>query len=218
MSVVVMVTGASRGIGLGIVHRLLADRNVEYQVIAVSTSRIPEEHPRLTSIVQSVLEFNRDIEQEVDVLINNAGIASSGHPGDSISECGLDELTKCFQVNVVGTLNMIRRVKLRKGAKIVNISSSLGSIADVHCGNTAPYRISKAALNMLTKCCAAEYKDFTCVAVSPGWVKTDMGKAGNRSPDLEIEECVEKLVPLIQSLQFKDSGRFIDLCGNDVNW
>ena len=216
----VLITGSSRGIGLGLVKHFLQHFPL-IKVIAVSTSPIPiDPHPRLRCIQQNVLDFNIDLLVDVDILINNAGIASPGHPGDSVLECKLEDILKCAQVNVMGTLNMIRQVNLSKGGLIVNISSSLGSIGKADRGNSAPYRMSKAALNMLTKCCAIELenKNIACVSVCPGWVKTDMGNAGNRSADLEIEESVRKLVELMMSLSIKDTGRFMDRFGRDIPW
>jgi NAD(P)-dependent dehydrogenase (short-subunit alcohol dehydrogenase family) len=104
-----------------------------------------------------------------------------------------------------------------EGARIVNLSSDLGSQADTVAFNTPSYAISKAALNMVTRLTAAELgaRGITVISLNPGWVRTDMG--GARAP-LAVNESVAAMLAVIDGLKSADSGRFLDYAGADVAW
>jgi len=82
---------------------------------------------------------------------------------------------------------------------------------------TLPYSTSKAALNMLVKGLAATLKPkgIVVVALSPGWVRTDMG--GEQAP-LSPETSVGGLRRVINALGEKDSGRFLSYDGSEIPW
>ena len=100
---------------------------------------------------------------------------------------------------------------------IACLSSKMGSMADNRSGNSYIYRASKAALNAVVKSLSIDLKSrgIKCVALHPGWVKTDMG-----GPDAEIDtrQSVEALFRNILALKPADSGRFIDIDGSDIPW
>jgi NAD(P)-dependent dehydrogenase (short-subunit alcohol dehydrogenase family) len=142
----------------------------------------------------------------LDLLINNAGIASPTHPVEPLLEIPSSTMTSLYTTNVVGPLLVVQSfwpvLEKTRNATVVNMSSGFGSIA----GNAGPmgggygaYRCSKAALNMLTKTMSNELRGngrlFLCVA--PGWVNTDMGAAGNRSPHLSVEESVDGVLATV---------------------
>jgi NAD(P)-dependent dehydrogenase (short-subunit alcohol dehydrogenase family) len=96
------------------------------------------------------------------------------------------------------------------------MSSRLGSISESS-GMTLPYSTSKAALNMLAKGLAATLagRGIVVVALSPGWVRTDMGGAG---APLTAEVSVRGLRKVIQNLKSKDSGKFLSHDGSEIPW
>ena len=100
---------------------------------------------------------------------------------------------------------------------VVNLSSDLGSISGNESGGWIAYRASKAALNQLTRTMAAELKKdgFICIAMSPGWVRTDMGGPG---APLTPEDSVAAMLEVMDRLTRSDTGRFLDHSGNEVPW
>jgi NAD(P)-dependent dehydrogenase (short-subunit alcohol dehydrogenase family) len=99
---------------------------------------------------------------------------------------------------------------------IAMMSSRLGSISE-STGMTLPYATSKAALNMLVKGLAAHLarRAVIVVALSPGWVRTDMG--GAQAP-LTPEVSVSGLRKVIDKLKSTDSGRFLSHDGAEIPW
>ncbi|XP_068883368.1 C-signal-like [Aphelocoma coerulescens] len=105
-------------------------------------------------------------------------------------------------------------------AAVINISSKLGSIGlclGLPEAPMYPYRASKAAQNMVTRCLAVELQDkgILCVAIHPGWVKTDMGT--EKAP-LTVEHSVRGILTVLASLSQDTSGAFLDWEGNSVPW
>jgi NAD(P)-dependent dehydrogenase (short-subunit alcohol dehydrogenase family) len=158
----------------------------------------------------------------LDILVNNAGIvdAADGPPSTSSAEAAC----RIMNTNFVGTLAVTQAMLplLRKApaARIVNLSSSLGSLT-VNGDPTSPYydarligyNASKAAVNMLTVQLAQELRDTAIVvnSVSPGYVKTDLtGHTGYMTP----EEGAR--LPVQYALLSEDnavSGKFIEASG-----
>jgi NAD(P)-dependent dehydrogenase (short-subunit alcohol dehydrogenase family) len=114
----------------------------------------------------------------LDVLINNAGVY-----GEPTGAAGydLDQAHEVFETNVFGPWRLIQASLplLRKGPapRIVNVSSGAGQLAEMGGGRGA-YRLSKAALNALTRTLAADEPEIMVNSICPGWVRTDMGGLG----------------------------------------
>jgi len=219
-----LVTGANRGIGLAFARELV-DRGQE----VIATARKPAEAKELAasrarvealdvSDDASVGKLARALDGEpLDVLINNAGI---GDGVDSIRDLDFENLARFFEVNTAGPLRLVKALlpNLEKGRRrtIVSLSSGLASISQNN-GGWLEYRASKAALNMSTRTVAAELapEKFIVIALSPGWVKTDMGGAG---ATLSPEESVRAMLRVIDGLTPKQSGRFLDHRGRELPW
>jgi NAD(P)-dependent dehydrogenase (short-subunit alcohol dehydrogenase family) len=139
---------------------------------------------------------------------------------DSIRDLDFRNLARFFEVNSAGPMRLAKTLlpNLDRGEArtIVSITSGLGSISQDN-GGWYEYRASKAALNMLNRTLAAELarERFTCVVLSPGWVKTDMGGAG---ATLTPEESVRAMLRVIDGLTPKDSGKFLDHRGRELPW
>lgn len=227
---VVFISGANRGLGFEFAHQLV-DRN--WQVIAGyrSPDRSREllteadNHDCLHAFpidtdnqrqLRKLYRYIRDTFGRLDLLINNAGI----NPGDGLplDEAAIDQLRYAYDVNVLGPLLTSRFLHPllveSENPKIVNIGSRAGLIASAK-GDNAPYRISKAALNMLTRIQAKAYESdgIVVTVITPGWVRTDMG---GEEATLSPQESVAGMLKIIDRLSLKDSGRFFAHDGQEV--
>jgi NAD(P)-dependent dehydrogenase (short-subunit alcohol dehydrogenase family) len=181
---VALVTGASRGIGRE-VARQLASR--EYDVILTARDEAKAQ-AAAEEIGARPLELDvadpASIEKavgevtELDVLVNNAGIVIDG--GISGTEPDFDAIARTLDTNFYGayrvTAALLPVLRQSDHPRIVNVSSGMGGVAEM--GGWVPgYRVSKAALNAMTRILSAELKDEGVLVNSacPGFVNTDMG-------------------------------------------
>jgi NAD(P)-dependent dehydrogenase (short-subunit alcohol dehydrogenase family) len=218
----IVITGANRGIGLEFAKQCTArgDR-------VIGTARKPGEAAELKATGARVVELDvadpasiaallgRIGAEPIDILINNAGVSSKS---PTLEACTMEELTRVLTINSIAPVLVSRALiaGVRSGTRrmIVNITSVLGSIARNE-GGSYGYRASKAALNMLTSCMAKELKDLTCIAMHPGWVKTDMG--GENAP-LPAKVSVASMLGVIDRATLKDSGTFLNYDGTPLPW
>jgi len=183
-----VITGASRGLGLALASRFAA--RPDAHVFAVA--RDPDASAELKALVAerggSVTVVLADVADAdagqtiaaalgsatVDLLINNAGVG-----GTEFGETTQDALIELFKINTFAPLLVTQalRSKLAANAKVVNITSVLGSIAQAGSGYFT-YGMSKAALNMLSKKLAAELDGVAVLSLHPGWVQTRLGGGG----------------------------------------
>jgi NAD(P)-dependent dehydrogenase (short-subunit alcohol dehydrogenase family) len=236
----ILVTGGSRGIGLEFTGQYLQKG---FRVFAASRSpersgelqKLKEEfddrlsiHRLDVSAEDSRRQLYRQLSKEVgklDILVNNAGIASGNEERRyRFGNLDQDDLCRCLQVNSVAQLMMTERFfpLLKEGIKaiVVNMSSDSGSIARKRGGGNTGYGYSssKTALNMMTKMLSHELRDYGIIVVSlhPGWVRTTMLYCENAP--LEPSESIGGMIQVIESLDMKDTGRFIDWKGNELPW
>ncbi|KAM4614270.1 C-signal-like [Discoglossus pictus] len=184
-----------------------------------------------TSIKEAVTTVETHMKDSgLNLLINNAGVMTHV----DLETVDSDDMVNVYKTNVVGPLIVTQAFYplLKKSALIhaqeplgcqkaavVNVSSLLGSI-DLMFNpvlQVVSYRISKAALNMLTRCQAEGYKKdgILCTALQPGWVKTDMGT--DRAP-LTTDESVTGIMKVLNSLSEKQNGILFGYDGNSVPW
>jgi NAD(P)-dependent dehydrogenase (short-subunit alcohol dehydrogenase family) len=154
----------------------------------------------------------------IDILINNAGVNSRGK---SVESLNAGDLQQAMLINAIAPMLVIKALlpNLLAGRRriIFNITSQLGSIANNRGGSSYGYRASKAALNMFTTSLANELRPegFTCVAVHPGWVRTEMG--GKEAP-LSVEKSSRHLLDLVERVTPADSGSFLNYDGRPLPW
>ncbi len=228
-----VVTGANRGLGFELTRQLLArgDRVIagcRNPGRALKLTEFAAAHPGHLHILPLDLDKERSIDgfareagmirDAVDVLINCAGVLVSG---ERFGELSAKTFEESLRSNVIGPLLLSQALapQLARGtqARIVNISSELGSLSDTTHFATPSYAISKAALNMVTRLLAAQLKsdDIVVVSVHPGWVRTDMG--GANAP-LGAAESIAGVLRVVDALTTAHSGRFLDHRGETMAW
>lgn len=227
MSRTIVVTGASRGIGLELVAQLRARGDTV--LAACRSGQMPVSHGaevlRLdVADPASVESFAASLRgRPIDVLINNAGVSS---PAKTLADLTGEELSRVFSINTFAPLMLTRallpNLRAGSGRTVFNITSQLASLTNNTSGtSTYAYRASKAALNMLTLQLAHELRPegFCCVMVHPGWVKTDMG--GPQAP-LSPAQSAANMIALLGSLtppmSTEMSGRFLNHDGAPMPW
>ncbi|XP_020668317.2 C-signal isoform X3 [Pogona vitticeps] len=203
----------------------LADKHPSIHVVQLEVEN-QSSVKAAVAIVQSYLEG-----KGLNLLINNAGVDTY----DTLQTVEQQEMLCTFNINVVGPILVVKEFLplLKRAAKeaetegmscskaaIINISSKLGSIAqgfEVMLDPFYAYRASKAALNMVTACLAVELKgdEILCIAIHPGWVKTDMGT--EKAP-LTVQHSVQGILKVLASLSSSSTGTLLDWEGRRIFW
>lgn len=206
---VAAVTGGNRGIGLAIC-RGLAARGVgvlltardagkgEAAAAALRKEDLPVRfHPLDASDEKSIEALAAFIEKEygrLDILVNNAAIRNDRD--HRALDVPVEVLRAAMETNALGPLLLCQRLAplLRKSraGRVVNVSSGMGSLAQMGGGSPA-YRLSKVALNAITRQLADELKGSGVLvnACHPGWVRTEMGGEGaSRTPEEGADTAV----------------------------
>jgi NAD(P)-dependent dehydrogenase (short-subunit alcohol dehydrogenase family) len=204
---IALVTGANKGIGLETARQfgargftvLAGARDEERGLAAERELRADGVDARFVSLDvtadASVREAADWIEREygrLDILVNNAGIARGNPP----SQTDLDVMHEVYEVNVFGVIRvtnaMLPLARRAPAARIVNVSSEVGSISSMtdpasplgQMPASLAYPSSKAALNMITAIYARDLRDtpIKVNAANPGYTKTDLNRnSGFRS-------------------------------------
>lgn len=219
---VAIVTGGNRGIGYEVCRRLLAEdlivvlaaRDEAKGHAAAKKLGAPVARLRVLALDQddprSVKKFGDQVKSELgraDILVNNAGIYIGERPMESID---LGPLEQSMRTNLYGPLLVSQAIlplmHSRNYGRIINVSSDMAAFGNITAGY-GPYRVSKAALNALTKVMAAELAGTNILVnvMSPGWVRTDMG--GPTAPR-SVEEGADTIVWLAMLPDGGPSGGF----------
>ncbi|MBI3074476.1 MAG: SDR family NAD(P)-dependent oxidoreductase [Deltaproteobacteria bacterium] len=209
---VAVVTGGNRGLGYATCDALASQG---FHVVLTSRDDVKGKAAaaRLAATAASIDFVRVDVERDddvtrlvefvtktlgrIDVLVNNAGIALDGNTAlrdrpDALSVFAADfgVIRQTFETNTLGSLRValavIPSMRERNFGRIVNVSSGMGGLTEMN-GGCPGYRLSKAALNAVTRILADELKGSNVLvnSVCPGWVRTDMG--GESAPRLLAE-------------------------------
>ena len=235
-----LVTGSSRGLGLEFVRQLV-QRNIKVYASCRNISHCEElqslshsqDYRNMIQVIELDVSDSKSIERaaeevskdtdSLDILINNAGIASKNHPVDPCALACPEDMLRLYRTNVIGPLLVSRSfmplLKKSTDPLVLSISSCRGSISLNSEGGVVGYRTSKAALNQLIVTMSVEYPGIRFLAINPGWVRTDMGNARGRHADLDA--CTSIKMMLETALDCKPSkptGSFLALDGKVLPW
>lgn len=219
---IILVTGANRGIGKETVRQLaraghktiLTGRNVndvrEAQESLKAEGIITDSctvDVRDDLSVTELVKYVTDKYGKLDVLVNNAGIFLDDSKS-GVAETNI--IRETFETNTLGPYRLITSMlpllKKSDDARIINISSGMGGLTEMN-GGSPGYRISKAALNAVTRIFANDLVQFNMKvnSVCPGWVKTDMG---GRNATRELDKGAETIVWLATADKIPN-GKFL---------
>lgn len=207
----VLIVGASRGIGLGLLDIHLEDG---WEVHATTRDgEAPRSHPDLTThrldvrVGSELAALIEALVEPVDRIVHNAGILRAPR-----SE--LLEVNAVAPMTVVGSL--LESGRLRSGGEVAIMTSQLGARRG-RSGSLGDYGDSKAALNDAFRESSDRWRELGAVAVvmHPGWVRTDMGGA---SASISISESVNGIKRVLDSLTVDDHGKFLTWDGRVHPW
>ncbi len=218
----VLITGTNRGIGLEYCRQLQARGDT---VVAVCRTPSPELESLGVRIEAGIdLTDGAAIDELVerldglslDALILNAGILES----TSLGALDAESLRRQFEVNAIAPLRLTRALlgQLGEGAKVILMTSRMGSIDDNGSGGSYGYRMSKVALNMAGKSLAIDLRPrgIAVALLHPGLVSTRM--TGFSSQGITPEESVRGLLARIHALSLETSGTFWHANGQVLPW
>ncbi len=224
----VMITGASRGLGLEYARQYADDgwrviatcRDPEIAVELASLEGEVEIHALDISDQGQILSLAKNLQKEaIDLLLNNAGIY--GPRPSTLGNIEYDKWESVMRVNVMAPLmvceNFSIHVAKSELKKIAIMSSKMGSMDDNHSGGSYVYRSTKAALNAVMKSLSVDLASIgiSVAILHPGWVRTDMGGAGGL---IDAPESVSGLRKVIEGLKLENSGSFYNYDGSEINW
>ena len=232
----VMVTGANRGIGLEFVRqyaeqgwRVLAccrHPGASDDLQTITTDREVQIYTLDVSNFEAIDELADRLRAEpVDVLINNAGVFgpkvfADDDPRQTFGHMDYEIWEQVLRTNLMAPLKMVEsfleHVRIGQQKKIVNLSSSVASIAETATGIYS-YRSSKTGLNVIMATLANEVRDqgISVGIYCPGWVQTRMG-----GPQASVTptDSVAGLRARIDELNPDNSGRFLRYNGEVIPW
>ena len=219
----VLVVGASRGIGLELVRQYRAEgaavsataRSADglAAVRSFGANAIELDVARDESASRLAWRLDGDTFDAVWLCAGVYGPRSSG-----LSPPTQDDFDTVMRTNVLGPMRVIAQLgdALAPQAKFAVLSSHMGSIGERHSSAGWLYRASKAALNSVLKDASLAFAGrAVCVALHPGWVRTDMGGAG---ASLDVADSVADLRRVVAALGAADNGRFLNHDGSPIEW
>lgn len=227
MSQSILVVGASRGLGLGLVAEHLTRG---FDVIATVRKTADEAQlkalpgaERLT-VLQADVTSDADIARlaeavtgPLDIAFVNAGIIGPR----SIVDASAAEFDTAMQTNVFGPIRLahalIGKVREKTGV-LALMSSRMGSIGEQSSPHSDVYRATKAAQNSLARSlwlAKARDRGVAVLSIHPGWVKTDMG---GPNADIDVQTSVAGMADQLAANIGADAHRFIDYSGKDIAW
>jgi NAD(P)-dependent dehydrogenase (short-subunit alcohol dehydrogenase family) len=216
-----LIIGASRGIGLELVRQYLADG---WRVIATARKKEDvemlaamgaEAHKLDVTNVEAVAGLGWKLDgEEPDVAILNAGIYGPRTDGFPMQA----DFDAVMHTNVLAAMRLLPIIAPLVSAgrgKLAVMSSRMGSLSERNGSSGSLYRASKAALNSVLIDTAHQNPGATCVAMHPGWVRTDMGGPG---ATLAVEDSARGIRRVLSELPASEQPVYRDYDGTNIGW
>ncbi len=221
-----LIAGASRGIGLEAARQLSArgERVTASARSAEGLAKLKAAAPQAATLqfdvrdAAAISAAAAQVCDPIDVLIANAG--AYGPQRQSSLDMDFEGALDLLSVNTLGPLRVVQAflplVKRGERPRIVMMSSRLGSMSLDGTSNVA-YRVSKAGLNKIMQCLAADLKGegVVVVAMHPGWVRTEMG---GPNATLDVRDSVAGIIQVAELLTLADTCSYMDYRGEDIPW
>ena len=228
----ILVTGANRGLGLGLVKKFLKNNEKVFCTTRnISKSKelklLKEKYTNSLEICELDL-LDKDSpsilsnflqNEPIDLFINNAGVI--GDSAQHFKSVSLEPWLKVLKVNLISPLlitqSIIKNIEKSSEKKIYILSSKVGSIEDNKSGGMYVYRSSKTALNQIAKSLSIDLKPLgvSVISLHPGWVRTEMG---GPNALISVEESVNGMFSVISSTNISNSGQFLNYDGTELPW
>src|SRR3954470_10980776 len=218
-----VVTGANRGIGLELVRQLrergdeveACARTASDELRALAGDRVQLHGLDVTDAL-SVRALASALEgAAIDLVFNVAGVYGGAKQslGQMAEDLELADVADTYNVNAIGALRvsvaLLPNVRRGRAKKLVHVTSGMGSISDNSSGGYYAYRMSKAALNMMSRSLAVDLRGegISSFVINPGWVQTDMGGSG---APVKVADSVRGILREIDRATLADSGEFLN--------
>lgn len=225
----ILITGASRGIGLGLVKAYL-ESGARVHAVARNTDspalrQLQQDHPERFNLIACDLnqpEAPQRIaaalgEQLLDIAIFNAGVMGPQH--QDVGQASSEEIAHLFLTNAIAPVHLARQLahRVTNGGVLAFMSSQMGSVELARAARMPLYGASKAALNSLLRSWsqADDRPQVSLLALHPGWVRTDMGGG---AADLDVATSAAGLVATIASQLGANSCLFLDYQQQPLAW
>ena len=215
-----LITGTNKGIGLQLCTQLNARGD---DVIAICRTPSPELSELGVRIIDGIDVSNAEsidrlkselAGQQLDVLINNAGILKR----DLFGSLDYEEMVEQFRINTLGPLRVTEALvdNLKDESKVAIITSRVGSIEDNSSGGNYGYRASKTAVNQIGTNLKHELmpRGIAVALLHPGLVATELTGGQGIAP----AESARGLIERIDALDIENSGGFWHAEGYDLPW
>jgi len=220
----VLIVGATRGIGREFARQYAADG-----ARIIATYRKPQDAAALRDLGARALpldaldpdaaaKLGQQLDgQPIDIALLVAGVYSET---TGLAPPSRDAFDTVMRTNVLAPMQLIallaQSLQAARG-KLVALSSRMGSIGLTADASGWLYRASKAALNSALKSASLDLgaHGVVCIALSPGWVRTDMG---GPKAKLEVDESVRSMRRVIQAANRSHNGRFLNYNGEQLEW
>ncbi len=220
----ILITGANRGIGLELARQYAAAGDTVIRAnrgADTSGEAVGEVLPLDATSDASAAALAAFLKgRPIDLLINNAGISGPSPAQQTSTEMDFAGFLHVLDANVLGPLRvtqaLLPNLRAASAAKVAVISSQMGQLSSPNSGFVA-YRASKAAVNKVFQCLAADLKGegISVAMLHPGWVRTDMGGPG---ADIDVSTSAAGIRNVLAGLDVASTGRFTAYDGRALDW
>jgi len=223
-----VIVGASGAIGNAIANEI---ENLGFKdVLKVGTNTTPSIDFNNENTILKTIEFVKNINKPISILFDATGILhhNNSMPEKTLKNIDIDFAKKNFLINAIGPALLIKHfvplLDNEDKAVFATLSAKVGSISDNGYGGWYSYRASKSALNQFIKTASIETKvknkKAIIVALHPGTVRSKLSEPFQKI-NLKIqnpEESAKNLIKVINTLDYEQTGKFLNWDGSEIPW